>query len=250
MLFIFRKLRRSFFLPGKVRTYAAYAFGEIVLIVLGIMIALQIGEWNQARSDHREETQLLLRLKAEFEENQIDLKKVEADNQEISSNMMAFLDIIEPEPDSYPDELIQRYMHNLSWSPDYTPNTAMLDSLIASGKISLIANEILNYKLNTWPADLEEPKAFSSYMDSNLEINWDTYSDYYRFKTNRIAILEDSGPSHFPNDQKALLAQPKLEDMVERHRVLSEEKLLRNRRLLNLQQEILDLIDVELHASQ
>jgi hypothetical protein len=38
MLRIFASIRRSFFLPGKVRTYLAYAFGEITLIVLGIMI--------------------------------------------------------------------------------------------------------------------------------------------------------------------------------------------------------------------
>jgi hypothetical protein len=42
MLFIFRKLRKSFFLPGKARTYLAYALGEIVLIVVGILIAVGI----------------------------------------------------------------------------------------------------------------------------------------------------------------------------------------------------------------
>ncbi|QXD25802.1 hypothetical protein F7C95_07935 [Opitutia bacterium ISCC 51] len=46
MLFIFRKLRRSFFQPGKFRTYIAYAIGEILLIVIGILIALQIQNWN------------------------------------------------------------------------------------------------------------------------------------------------------------------------------------------------------------
>jgi len=118
-------------------------------------------------------------------------------------------------------------MKFLSWSPDYTPNTAMLDSLIALSKIALITDEVLNYKLNTWPADLQESKGFISNMDSNFEINWDTYSDNYRFKTNRIAVPDDTGPGHFPYDQKALLAQPKLEDMVERHRALSDEELLR-----------------------
>jgi len=52
MLFILRKLRRSFFLPGKLRTYLAYAIGEILLIVIGILVALQIlkffhGGWTE-----------------------------------------------------------------------------------------------------------------------------------------------------------------------------------------------------------
>ncbi|MDA0350183.1 MAG: hypothetical protein O3C43_17805 [Verrucomicrobia bacterium] len=62
MLFIFRKLRRSFFLPGKVRTYVAYAIGEILLIVVGILIAVQIGDWNQDRRDRNEEREILGRI--------------------------------------------------------------------------------------------------------------------------------------------------------------------------------------------
>ena len=62
MLFIFRKLRKSFFLPGKVRTYVAYAVGEIALIVVGIMIAVQIGEWNQSWADTRLEQRYIKQL--------------------------------------------------------------------------------------------------------------------------------------------------------------------------------------------
>ena len=66
MLFIFRKIRKSFFLPGKVRTYLAYAIGEIVLIVVGILIALQISNWNQERNDRLEEAEILAGLQREF----------------------------------------------------------------------------------------------------------------------------------------------------------------------------------------
>ncbi|MDA0350185.1 MAG: hypothetical protein O3C43_17795 [Verrucomicrobia bacterium] len=81
MLFIFRKLRRSFFplrqkegsaghvLPGKVRTYVAYAIGEIVLIVVGILIALQIGERNAGRKDRAKELDILRSLAKNLEIN-------------------------------------------------------------------------------------------------------------------------------------------------------------------------------------
>ena len=66
MLFILRKLRRSFFLPGKLRTYLAYAVGEILLIVIGILIAVQIGEWREARADARDRHELISQLKNDF----------------------------------------------------------------------------------------------------------------------------------------------------------------------------------------
>jgi len=76
MLFIFRKLRRSFFQPGKVRTYCAYAIGEIALIMIGILLALQVSDWNQARKDAGAAEQLLLNLQYEFNTNLSDLDRV------------------------------------------------------------------------------------------------------------------------------------------------------------------------------
>ena len=67
MLFIFRKLRRSFFQPGKVRTYVAYAVGEIVLIMIGIFLALQLNNWNEERLDRIEEREILARLLIEVQ---------------------------------------------------------------------------------------------------------------------------------------------------------------------------------------
>ena len=69
MLFIFKKLRRSFFQTGKVRTYVAYAIGEIFLIVVGILIALQIGEWNAGRKDREKEQDILRSLAKNLEIN-------------------------------------------------------------------------------------------------------------------------------------------------------------------------------------
>ena len=69
MLFIFRQLRRSFFLPGKLRTYLAYAIGEILLIVIGILIAVQIGDWQDARKLDRQRLELIENLKVDFQTN-------------------------------------------------------------------------------------------------------------------------------------------------------------------------------------
>ena len=47
---------------GKLKKYLLYAFGEIVLVVLGILIALQINNWNAGRNLKAEETKLLKSL--------------------------------------------------------------------------------------------------------------------------------------------------------------------------------------------
>ena len=67
MLFIFKKLRRSFFLPGKVRTYLAYGIGEIALIMIGILLAVQVSEWNDRRREATLAQDYILRLILDFE---------------------------------------------------------------------------------------------------------------------------------------------------------------------------------------
>ena len=49
MLRFFRTIRRELFEQGRLRTYAGYAIGEIILVVAGILIALQINNANEAR---------------------------------------------------------------------------------------------------------------------------------------------------------------------------------------------------------
>ena len=49
MISLFRQLRKGFLAEKRVRSYLLYAMGEIVLVVIGILIALQVNTWNEDR---------------------------------------------------------------------------------------------------------------------------------------------------------------------------------------------------------
>lgn len=49
MVQFFRNIRRRLIESGRVRRYLAYASGEILLVVIGILIAMQINNWNEDR---------------------------------------------------------------------------------------------------------------------------------------------------------------------------------------------------------
>ena len=53
-----------------------YAFGEIILVVIGILIALQINSWNKNRIAKIEEKQILKNLHNEFQQNEYLLNEV------------------------------------------------------------------------------------------------------------------------------------------------------------------------------
>lgn len=62
MIKFFRKIRRSLLSEGKTGKYLKYAGGEIVLVVIGILIALGINNWNENRKNKNQEKFVLLNL--------------------------------------------------------------------------------------------------------------------------------------------------------------------------------------------
>ena len=59
MLPVFRRARKNLADENQFFKYSRYAIGEIVLVVIGILIALQINNWNEDRKDKKLELQLL-----------------------------------------------------------------------------------------------------------------------------------------------------------------------------------------------
>lgn len=69
MLPFFRKIRWRLAANNQFFKYSRYAIGEIVLVVIGILIALAINNWNQQRREHKEFNQTLAEVEKELEFN-------------------------------------------------------------------------------------------------------------------------------------------------------------------------------------
>lgn len=69
MLKFFRSIRKGLLSDGKTSKYFKYAVGEILLVVIGILIALQINTWNQNRQDRIQKQQILVQLLNEYTNN-------------------------------------------------------------------------------------------------------------------------------------------------------------------------------------
>ena len=76
MLRFFRHIRQRLFLEGKMSRYFGYAMGEIVLIVVGILIALQVSDWNEARKLKQVEIHKLIEISTALDESAANLKTV------------------------------------------------------------------------------------------------------------------------------------------------------------------------------
>jgi hypothetical protein len=82
MIKFFRKIRQKMLTESKFGKYLLYAIGEIVLVVIGILIALSINNWNQYNNDRILEKEYLERIKKDLiaDSNYFDLRNQESKN--------------------------------------------------------------------------------------------------------------------------------------------------------------------------
>ena len=66
MINFFRKIRKQLADDNKPLKYMRYAVGEILLVVIGILIALQVNDWNEHRKSKNEAVKILKKLEQEF----------------------------------------------------------------------------------------------------------------------------------------------------------------------------------------
>jgi hypothetical protein len=155
MLHFLRHIRRSFFLPGKVRTYLAYAFGEIVLIVVGILIALEANEWKEERRDRIEEKQVLNRISEELSLIILDISWM----LELPRNRKIILDRIAESFAGKPIEnnlnFLEDVANGAAWDqPSLIRST--FDETHTSGKLGLIQNIELRNRITRFYNDIDQ----------------------------------------------------------------------------------------------
>ncbi|WP_235299469.1 DUF6090 family protein [Portibacter marinus] len=91
MIKFFRKIRRRLVAETKFSKYLLYAIGEIVLVVIGILIALQINNWNEKRKIRKNEIIILEQLNEDLSKNLEEVLEIKSILTKASGNSKSFL---------------------------------------------------------------------------------------------------------------------------------------------------------------
>jgi len=133
---------------NKTSQYFKYAIGEIVLVVVGILIALQINNWNQNRLNQNLESQYYKRLLEDVREEKVILQSTINYSHQVIGHAESAIAVYENFPSANPnpvDNLIDIYQ--ASQLQDANSAASTYKELIASGQINLIQNDSLKTAL-------------------------------------------------------------------------------------------------------
>ncbi|MCB0471598.1 MAG: hypothetical protein KDC56_00920 [Flavobacteriaceae bacterium] len=150
MIKFFSNIRKKLAAENKVLGYLRYAIGEIVLVVIGILIALQINTWNQNRIDSNEEQDIIAKLHKDFKENKKNIQGFIVTNKNEMNAQMELMGLI----GASKEELLKHNLDSLfyvSFGANelyFADNT--LKNIMNSGQLNLLKNEDINKLLYDW----------------------------------------------------------------------------------------------------
>ncbi len=148
MIKFLRKIRQNMINEGKTTKYLIYAIGEIILVVIGILIALQINNWNEAKKERQQEIKYLFNLKNDL---QVDLKNLKMIEQDKQLKVTSALELIKMDPIKSLQGVIKvdSLVFNVWIWYTFQPRSNTQQELISSGSLNIIKNDsIKNLLLN------------------------------------------------------------------------------------------------------
>lgn len=143
MLTFFRRIRKGLLGSGATGKYILYAIGEILLVVVGILIALQINNWNQEIAIRKSERTILQGILTELNKNIVQLQRVIEDHRITEQTGREILHWYNGDMNEHDDDVTDSLIVVFPSFITFNPGLGYLKSVISSGKINHIQNQTI-----------------------------------------------------------------------------------------------------------
>lgn len=145
MLKFFRRIRRKLLNEGSFKKYLVYAIGEILLVVIGILIALQVNNWSQKNAHQELELEYLKSMQVELRQDSLNLTHELNRLTYTDSLHNVFLQKIEPPNQAPSDSLLGLYMPIFNLGT-FIPQIETFESAKESGHLNIIKSDEIKLK--------------------------------------------------------------------------------------------------------
>ena len=146
MIKYFRKFRYDLIEKNKTGKYLKYAVGEIILVVVGILIALSINNWQQERQNKKQEYRYINDLVNDFKQDSIHLEELRLEatiTATAKDSIFKVINDLDYQMDSLPNYF------KLQWVgyKVFSPSTSTIEEMKSSSHLEIISNPLLRKKI-------------------------------------------------------------------------------------------------------
>ena len=177
MIKFFRKIRYNLMSQNKTTRYFKYAIGEILLVMIGILLALQVSNWNENRINSNKETAILANIHKEFKQNKKQLDSVVGWHKKVHRGCSEVIKLfpIQSKPEPTVLDSLTVHLWNSYGGNTFNPSQTSINALASTSSFDIIKNERLRDLLISWN-DL-----IADYQEEELRSRdhlWDLYDPY------------------------------------------------------------------------
>ena len=184
MISFLRNFRQKLIAENKFSKYLIYAVGEIVLVVIGILIALGVNNWNQDKKDQRLGKELLIRIQRDLVKDTLNFKSSIDRNNRLRKDLKSLLVNLYDGVDSIEEVQSMSETWDQLLDQAFSPNDNTYQSILSSGSLGLIANQDLKDAIINLYSDYEETKVLLSSISDwmiGLASNMDSHTNFIKF---------------------------------------------------------------------
>ena len=178
MIKFFRKIRYNLMGKNKTTKYLKYAIGEIILVVLGILIALQINNWNENRINSNKETSVLANIHKEFKRNKKQLDSVVGTHKKVHRSCSKIISLfpIKSKPEPKVLDSLSVWLWDSYGGVTFNPSQTSINALASTSSFNIIKNEILRDLLISWNDLITD---YQEEEERSRDHIWDIYDPYF-----------------------------------------------------------------------
>jgi hypothetical protein len=163
-------MRQNLLTENKTRKYFKYAIGEIILVVIGILIALQINNWNSNRLLKVQEQLVLKELNKEFISNKSLLDTTVFYNRRSFKSAEWIRNKLPIDRKTINIDSLSYHLFYMGWTFTYNPYKGVTNNVLNNASLELISNDELRQLLVSWSDILtdyqeEEIRAYNNYQN-------------------------------------------------------------------------------------
>jgi hypothetical protein len=193
MIKFFRKIRYDLMEKNKTGKYFKYAIGEIILVVIGILIALQINNWNEKAKSKNLEVIYLSEILENIESDEEQLRQVIYSQQIRYESSLKCLDVLSSLNAENTKSLDSIFMSSMSNSITFFPTDGGYKSMISDGTLKIISNKGLSTRIANLYEHFYSRLEYNGEMIDKIyhEVRWNSQK-YYDFLNSKFINLNEN----------------------------------------------------------
>ena len=216
MLPFFRKIRYRLAQNNQFFKYLKYAIGEIILVVIGILIALYINNWNESQKEREFELEMLKELAKSLASDKEYLGMLMRRN-EVKENALQDMHKMIESGAAYPDSVLLKTYNNLINRSFFIYNSGVYESIKSAGMDKISNDSVRAGLIELYESRIPTISEIMHYFQNDQYSNQDVIG-LHNALWMRIVITE-------PNGNKKIVSTPKTSEFLAQQELIERMKI-------------------------